>query len=637
MRPHRSSASVATLAALFTGACAPPDLGGGGAISVGECRTPDNPARDQRLADRRDQYSIRLPGMDAAPPHPIPGAQAGTIVDVVRILEHGQELTDLADEDVAWLDDELPCGLRDAELAVFCPPDAADLAAGPHQVIWYRLAAPFPLDTTQHYQYGLSMDRDGVRTNNYRPGDTATFLGSRDFFYDTDLWITLDHVPGTGWAARVRDARGGTIRDRASDLRVIVDGDRVILLIPDHELDGGPGGAPGYRISIHCHTGDYGVSSPWSGITIPGTQALLPIATTACADELDIFADDTDLSAGESTTLAAQARCSGNGAAFDGTDQVMWESTVDDLSFGPYGRLSVSPDAMRGTTVTIAGRHPIVSYDEIQVRLNQASLIGNPTVTVGSGVLAVGVPIDARAHAMFDDGSTADVTTTVTWTTSDPLLATVGDVRPAFTITPRRAGTVVIGAALGQAAGAATVAISEAPPTMMSIEPQTVTVPLGVRPPVSLVMTLDDGATADVTDSPSLATRLYWLTVHGSGPACVDTVLSPPDREPIPYKDDIDVVVDRMPAVTIRPSPIVTIEEGQCLQLGLDAETGGRRFDVTRHATWSAATTPYVSVGTSGAAKGRVCGEQATAQPVPIAATYGAEMRMFAVNVVPVP
>ncbi len=86
---------------------------------------------------------------------------------------------------------------------------------------------------------------------------------------------------------------------------------RVILLIPDHELDGAPGGAPGYRISIHCHTGDYGVSSPWSGITIPGTPALLPIATTACI--------------------------------------------VDDLSFGPYGRLSVSRDATRGTTVTITG------------------------------------------------------------------------------------------------------------------------------------------------------------------------------------------------------------------------------------------------------------------------------------------
>ncbi len=204
------------------------------------------------------------------PRHPIDGAPPGTPKPETTMVAQGAVIRPFTTDEVA--DAAFQCGSHAGATVLCASPGPA--VAGNFVVAWFKLEDTLPLaDQTLTYQYGFVIDRSGVA--NYEPAQFPW-----DFFFGTDIWFTLVSSPGKPMAVQVKDAAGGTIKDIASKARVIVQGSFVMVLIPAEEL--GVLEQLGYRVTAHCHEGDYGAVKPWSGATSPNVGVPLAPVRDPC-------------------------------------------------------------------------------------------------------------------------------------------------------------------------------------------------------------------------------------------------------------------------------------------------------------------------------------------------------------------
>ena len=118
-------------------------------------------------------------------------------------------------------------------------------------------------DQINIYTYAFVFDRDGNAGNNYQP--SANF--PNDFYKDTDYWIELSYVPGSGWGLSATDASNNSFIPYASDAKIVVVNNTLFLVIPRSEFFAEN---IGYRMTTFRHTGDWGMSDDnWDGDVQP--------------------------------------------------------------------------------------------------------------------------------------------------------------------------------------------------------------------------------------------------------------------------------------------------------------------------------------------------------------------------------
>jgi hypothetical protein len=148
-----------------------------------------------------------------------------------------------------------PCG-PGVNARTLCESSQDTLPSGEYILIGHVLQGDVPPeDPSQYYQYGFVFDSDGDPTNNFVAA--APFTG--DFFQGTDRWYAVAYAPGSGWALSVLGVDGVTAQPVASAARVVVTGNTMTLVVPKDELPADP---LGYRVTVHCHQGDFGESLP---------------------------------------------------------------------------------------------------------------------------------------------------------------------------------------------------------------------------------------------------------------------------------------------------------------------------------------------------------------------------------------
>ncbi|HWB77379.1 MAG TPA: hypothetical protein VG755_20570 [Nannocystaceae bacterium] len=198
-----------------------------------------------------------------------------------KILERGNttlhsdgQKTATADGDVDLVALLGPFVIDDAQL---CAPDTSGCVFGPSgqvademSVAVVKLSSPLPVVPEQYYQYGFVFDVDGETGNNYHAAEPYP----ADFFDDTDLWIQLRGAPGVGWSLEVLDASDGAFTPIVVDAVVRIDEDRAYLSLPTNLLTS----VSEVRFTAFRHSGDYGLSDPWSGDVVPPVgEPLLPL------------------------------------------------------------------------------------------------------------------------------------------------------------------------------------------------------------------------------------------------------------------------------------------------------------------------------------------------------------------------
>ncbi len=144
---------------------------------------------------------------------------------------------------------------------------------------------------------------------------------------------------------------------------------------------------------------------------------------------------------------------------------------------------------------------------------------GTTTVTVTPATLAdlyispalprigVGTTVQLSASGVWTDGTTADLTGVVTWTSSAPAVATISNApSSAGLATGVSGGTATISISYGALTDSTVLTVTSAPMTALAVTPAGRTVPLNVRLQFTAIATYADGTTQDLT------TQVGWLS-----------------------------------------------------------------------------------------------------------------------------
>jgi uncharacterized protein YjdB len=186
-------------------------------------------------------------------------------------------------------------------------------------------------------------------------------------------------------------------------------------------------------------------------------------------------------------------------------------STQDLTDFATWA----SSDATRASVSNTAGSEGLVSALLVggpTVSATALGVTGSTTFTVSSALLTSlsvtpasatvprGLSQAFTATGSFTDGSTADITDAVTWSTSDSAVATISNASGSHgRATGAGVGSVLLTATLSGRSGSASLAVTPAALVSLDVTPVNPTMPLGLGVQLSATGTYTDGSTRDLT------------------------------------------------------------------------------------------------------------------------------------------
>jgi uncharacterized protein YjdB len=142
-----------------------------------------------------------------------------------------------------------------------------------------------------------------------------------------------------------------------------------------------------------------------------------------------------------------------------------------------------------------------------------SSIAASPT----TANLAVGASQQFTAQATYNDGSTADVTSSAAWTDANAKVATITSSGMATAVAT---GSTTVTAAMGALSGTATLTIAAPAKTLASIavSPATATIATGATQQFAATATYSDGSTANVTTSAAwVSSKPAVATINAAG------------------------------------------------------------------------------------------------------------------------
>ncbi|MBL9019692.1 MAG: Ig-like domain-containing protein [Myxococcales bacterium] len=321
------------------------------------------------------------------------------------------------------------------------------------------------------------------------------------------------------------------------------------------------------------------------------------------------------------------------------TQAVTWSSS--DTNVAPIS--SASPDwgvafaANTGTTTITATLGAISGSTSLQV--TAASLV-SIAVTPPTPSIAKGTNQQFTATGTYTDGTTQDLTTAVTWSSSLIAVATISNVSGSRGLAHAEdQGTTTITATLGAISGTATLTVTAA--TLVSIEvlPFDPTMPDGTALNFTATGTYTDGSTQDLTAA------VTWTTTDGN----VATVSNaPPTNGRVVAVDpgtatiratlgaifgesEVTVTSAVLVAINIAPAdPSIALGTTQPFQaIGVYSDNSTQ--DLTATVTWASLTPAVATISNAGLTKGTA--STVSVGMTTITATLGSVMGMTTLTV----
>jgi Big-like domain-containing protein/putative Ig domain-containing protein/galactose oxidase-like protein/Kelch motif protein len=281
------------------------------------------------------------------------------------------------------------------------------------------------------------------------------------------------------------------------------------------------------------------------------------------------------------------------------------------------GQLSVNGSAVSGTVtfntgdvVTVSpsvGNFPngvltcyLVTGKKNLARVSFVSDLVSIAVAPNMPSVPLGVTQQFTATGTFSDTSTADLTSSVTWTSSTPAVATVNVSSGLANVLT--AGSTVITATSGSVSGSTTLTVTPAALVSIAITPNPLTIGAGSSQQMTATGTYSDGSTQNVTaaanwtsSAPSVATigpSTGLATGVSAGTATISATIGS-------ITASAPLSVPALQSIVITPNPI-TIGAGSSLQLtATGTYSDGSTQDVTTAAQWTSDTPSVATIGSS--------------------------------------
>jgi uncharacterized protein YjdB len=218
------------------------------------------------------------------------------------------------------------------------------------------------------------------------------------------------------------------------------------------------------------------------------------------------------------------------------------------------------------------------------------------SISQGSATISVGMTLTARLDARFDDGSTRNVTTEATWTTSNPAVASVEG--PA--ITAESQGTATITATYGDHQATIAITVNAATLTGIQITPGNPVAPFGIDQQFTATGTFSDGTSRVITDQVTwAATPAAVATINPAGLATlvsVGTATITASSSGIVASTTLRITAATLVSIAITPAD-QTIDIGASLELTATGTfSDGTEIDLTTQVAWTTSDAALATV-----------------------------------------
>ncbi|MHB8091524.1 MAG: Ig-like domain-containing protein [Syntrophales bacterium] len=241
-----------------------------------------------------------------------------------------------------------------------------------------------------------------------------------------------------------------------------------------------------------------------------------------------------------------------------------------------------------------------------------AATLSSIAVTPVTATTPMGLTKTFVATGTYSDGTTLDISNTVTWSSGALAIATI--VSPGVA-TGRSVGTALITASLGTKSGSATLSVTAATLSSIVVTPATATTPMGLTKTfvatgaysdgtsvnISNTVTWSSGATAVATVvSPGVATG------HSVGTATITATLSGRSGSAA-----LTVTPATLSSIVVTPLTATTPMGLTKTFVAMGAYSDGTSVDISNLVTWSSGATAVATVVSPGVATGLSVGTAA--------------------------
>lgn len=244
------------------------------------------------------------------------------------------------------------------------------------------------------------------------------------------------------------------------------------------------------------------------------------------------------------------------------------------------------------------------------------SVLQSITVTPGDSTVSSGQTEQMTATANYEDGSSADVTTSVSWASTDTNVATVSNVSGNKGLASAIAlGTTTINATLNGTTGQTNLTVTSAALVSITVTPAGVAIPRGMNQQLIATGNYSDGSTSDLTETAAwTSTNSVNISVSNSSGTKGLANATGSVNSTSTIRAKVGSLQGQTNASVIAPviSSIAVAPASSSLAKGLTQQftatamySDGTLTDVTSSAVWASSNTAVTTISNLSGSKGR--------------------------------
>ena len=327
-----------------------------------------------------------------------------------------------------------------------------------------------------------------------------------------------------------------------------------------------------------------------------------------------------------------------NGTSQDVTDLATWSASGSAAAVSnSAGSKGLASAVALGSAVINATYDGVVGTASLDVTAPELTSIA---VTPADSSVPAGISQQLHATGTYTDGSTADLTDSAVWSSTNDAVATVSNVVDSLGVATGQApGSTTVKATVDEIVGATSLTVTNAKLTSVSVSPSAPSIPKGTSKQFTATGHFSDGSTSDLTSSAT------WLT--GSPNAVfVDDVDSPglvkgvnigtaaikAVVDGVTGSATLNVIEEQLSTIEVTPSS-ASAAKGTTQQFhAIGHYTDGSTRDISNDVTWSSndASVTVDSDGLAHAASVGAATIKATWNPVVLSSLTTARANLVA-------